>query len=83
MNDFSIETSGVLHCQFYRSDFDVTKCGSAYIWSHEKYSYACLEFCFFKYGNRTQWRSQGGQGARAPPISNGKNPILFNLMLSH
>ena len=23
-------------CTFYRSNFNVTKCGSAYIWSHEK-----------------------------------------------
>ena len=30
MNEFSIETTGVLHCQFYKSNFDVTKCGSAY-----------------------------------------------------
>ena len=38
MNKFSIETSSVLYCQFYWSNFDVTKCGSAYIWSHEKWS---------------------------------------------
>ena len=36
MNEFSKETSCVLHCRFYRSNFDVIKCGSAYIWSHEK-----------------------------------------------
>ena len=30
MNEFSIETSCVLHCQFYRLNFDVAKCGSAY-----------------------------------------------------
>ena len=35
-NEFSIETSCVLHFQFYRPNFDVTKWGSAYTWSHEK-----------------------------------------------
>ena len=40
------ESSCVLHCQFYGSNFDVTKCGSAL-----KEAMHCPEFCFCKYGN--------------------------------
>ena len=50
MYEFSIETSCVLHCQFYRSNFDVV----AHIYVLRKVVMHCPEFCFFKYGNPTQ-----------------------------
>ena len=49
MNKFSIESSCVLLCQCYWSNFDVTKCGSAYIYiymSHEKQSCTVRNFAF-------------------------------------